>query len=355
MPRPPGQPIFTKKKILGATPVTGNWGLPEGTPPPPPAGGVTVDGLLVPDEGCWWGASTPAAAGQGTSQAGLDIWTSVTLRRPQLLRFYKNNAWSGVPTTAEVNLLEAPGEDRIIGVYSWKISNGEADEKTWAQIAAGALDARIATAANGIKTYPYAIFFSVYHEPEDNVNLTGGSGMTPTDYVAMWAHVRSIFDAQGVDNVVWFINYQGYFGWYDLVDDLYPGDSYIDWIFYDPYSRNPDDTTFEVVANRPHPSGGTGWTGFYDWAQSAHPTKPVGIAEWGIDFNEHTTTTAAALLNSVASVCETEFPALKAIMYWNQINVDDHRLQGRPTAVTNAARAYAAATYFNLASTADVP
>ena len=94
---------------------------------------------------------------------------------------------------------------------------------------------------------------TIYHEPEGNISA-GGSPSCPTqsfkgssgstaDYVNMWHHIRDRFDALGVDNVVWVMNYMGYVTWHCVTKDMWPGNDYVDWVMWDPYVDNASWTT----------------------------------------------------------------------------------------------------------------
>ncbi len=127
------------------------------------------------------------------------------------------------------------------------------------------------------------MMLTIYHEPEGNVlsggsprcatqTLNGSSGST-TDYVNMWHNVRERFDALGVDNVVWVMNYTGFVTWHCMTKDLWPGNDYVDWLMWDPYTRN------------------AGWTAtvnsFYNYlsansdAEHDFLSKPWGLGEFG--------------------------------------------------------------------------
>ena len=89
----------------------------------------------------------------------------------------------------------------------------------------------------------------------------------------MWRNVRARFDALGVENVVWVMNYMGYPTWDCVVEDLWPGNDYVDWVMWNPYPRN------------------TSWTlrigHFYDLltaksdAEHDFLSKPWGLGEFG--------------------------------------------------------------------------
>jgi hypothetical protein len=163
--------------------------------------------------------------------------------------------------------------------------------RDWASAAGAdeAVNAQIDEMAASIKTLgDKKIFLTLSHEPEDNTTAAPGctasqvkdtaSSGTSEDYRAMWANVRARFDAAGVANVVWVMNYMGSEGWDCMVDDLYPGDDLVDWIVFNAYQHG--DRTKVDFASRVG--------GFYDLltARSGqrhdYLSKPWGIVEWGI-------------------------------------------------------------------------
>jgi hypothetical protein len=115
----------------------------------------------------------------------------------------------------------------------------------FAAAAAGDYDDVIRAAARNIKAVgPHKVMLALYHEPENDIS--GGTdctglrgdvpGNTPAAYRAMWRHARDVFDMEGVDNVVWVMNYISLPQWDCLVDEVWPGDDLVDWVAYDPYS-----------------------------------------------------------------------------------------------------------------------
>jgi beta-mannanase len=61
-------------------------------------------------------------------------------------------------------------------------------------------------------------------------------GNTAADYGAAWRHVHAIFAARGATNVrwVWCPNSEGANN--HLLTELYPGDTYVDWVGLDGYN-----------------------------------------------------------------------------------------------------------------------
>ena len=275
--------------------------------------------ILVPDTGAWFGCTTAAVATDGgsTSTVGLAEWIAA-VSRPHIISIYKTNAWNGVFTSAENNWFDPAGDKHAIPLLHWKINSGGA---TWADVAAGLRDSDIINFANGIKQYPRKCFMSFFHEPEDNV---GSNGMTKADYIGMWRRARDICDAQGVTNLVYVIQYIGYSGDAENAngkgfEDMYPGDDYVDWIGWDPYNKaNPSRTSWAQIVNETI-QGPSGYSGFYNWAQANHPSKPLMVAETGagIEFNNSMTVQEAANCYTGWAVDTPDFPAIKAVVFWN--------------------------------------
>ena len=299
-----------------------------------------MSSLLVPDEGAWIGATTPVTNGSGTTAAGLQQWEDVTSFRPQVLPWYKKGAWSGAPTSAEIALLDPPGQKHAIPKYAWKIGAGSAGIGTWTDVANGVYDTEIAAAAAGIKTYPHKVMLCIYHEPEDNVN---GSGNTRAAYRAMWQHVVEEFAAADVDNVVWFLQYGGAAN--HAVDaagsgftDLYPGNDYVDWIGFDPYTHSPSRNTLDELVNWTSGGPGGGYPGFYTIMNSAYPTKPMLLGEFGagnVGCQGNAATAGAQFTDSEGAAVAAQWQAdlgvtntaLKMFIYWNGRASYDYQIQ----------------------------
>ena len=297
-----------------------------------------VDAKLVPACGAWLGAATPSLDGTYSYTRGLVEYEAVARRAPQILHYYKRGA-STFPKVDEIASAERPGQPRANLFYNWKPSL----TLTWAQVAAGSADAAIDQVAAGLVAYPYPVFLTIFHEPE-NDELGPGSGMTATDYVAMFRHVVQRLRDQGATSTVIVMNYMGFSRWANRVEAFYPGDDVVDWIAYDPYGFAAE-TTFSKLLNSP--SGQ--WPGFYSWATTTKPSKPLMLAEWGIDLVSQPN--AAAILDAAVPILQTEFPRIKALVYWHDYVPGFHvRLDQQSPFGVAFAQAYArfaANTYFN--------
>lgn len=185
------------------------------------------------------------------------------------------------------------------------------------------VNARIDSMANSLKSVaPHKVMFTVYHEPENdvsggasgcNVKYVGSAG-TPAEYRAMWANVRKRFDAKGVNNVVWVMNYMGFSNWDCLVPQLWPGNSRVDWVMWDPYSVKE---SFNSTVGR-----------FYNYLKSNsnsshnYASKPWGLAEWQTWQNTTQPFTYSYYDQAKAAVEKKTFPNLKAYVVFDYADVE---------------------------------
>jgi hypothetical protein len=309
----------------------------------------TVSDILVPSEGAWVGG-TYNDANSTTTQATTTAFESISGNDTDIFHFYKKDAsFTGVSTT-ERNLAIRSGKDRAMLYYTWKISTAAG---AWASVASGTWDSRIDTMCAGMKQWPYKFFLCFYHEPEDDVTGNGGSNFgTTTDFKNMWQHVVTRCRAQGLDNAVFLLNYMGYLNWKIEIPAMYPGDSYVDWIAWDPYPGGGFNTLDDMLNDTT-----SGWAGFYNWATTARSgfngLKPLMLGEWGLDATTASDSHWASFLNSIAASAEADFPQVKAWLYWNDW---DYRLETASRTATRAAYSnFVNAPYFNQVSPNDAP
>jgi len=263
---------------------------------------------------------------------------------PDILHFYKSGA-QVFPNAQEVAMSQRPGKQRSLLFYNWKPNAG----MSWSQIANGGADDEIATVANGLKKYNHKLFLTIWHEPENDV---GGAGRTPADYVAMFRYTVTKLRSLGVTNVVFVVNYMGFFGWADMFDELYPGDDVVDWIAYDPYGFAGQADFGQLLDTKKQ-----GFEGFYTWATNKAPGKPIMLAEWGYDLPN--APNAPAILDGAMPIIQSRFPMLKALVYWHddlgnfKVRLDQSTAIGQAFAASYTR--FANNAYFNATPTASAP
>lgn len=235
-------------------------------------------------------------------------------------------------------------------LLNWKVAYGT----TWAAVAAGKQDARIDRWSAYVKAnFNDQFFLALHHEPENDVNEKAGSGMTAKDYAAMYRHVIKRLRANGVTNAVNVLAYMGNetFLAKSWFPDLYPGDDVIDWIGLDSYlnaEKGYHHGDFDDLLDR-GPVRGTN-LGFYDWATTKHPGKPVMVAEWGVYQSLKRTADKGAVFDTVLAQLKAR-PAVKALVYFDTPADDagDRNISiSSSTSALAAFKKIAADPYFNV-------
>jgi hypothetical protein len=201
--------------------------------------------------------------------------TSVTITKSHDFYHTYHPVGNNTLSSIEKTFINTPG---IYLHTNWKPS------ATWGPAGGGdsSVNNAIDTFANSVKSVaPKKIFLALYHEPENDVssgnctsNASGASAGSPAQYKAMWTNVRNRFNNLGVTNVVWTINYMGFSKWNCLVPLLYPGDSLVDWITWDPYAAGTETFASSVSNMYNYLTNNSNSTNNY-------LSKPWGLAEFG--------------------------------------------------------------------------
>ncbi|MFC5007744.1 glycoside hydrolase family 26 protein [Dactylosporangium cerinum] len=305
-----------------------------------PAAGsqCTVNAKLVPTCGVLWGAAAGGFSDVPRDEA-LKTFERKTGRTAAIYHTYhKGNEL--FPTKDEVAMTADPARPRTL-MLNWKVSYGT----TWAKVAAGAQDARIDREAAYLKAnFTKPFFLVLHHEPENDVNPKAGSGMTAKDFAAMYRHTILRLRAAGVTNAVSTIAYMNYEKWNNSPwwADLYPGDDVIDWIGVDSYlNAQPGgfhSGDFTSLMNRTTGNQTSKYPGFYTWATTKHPGKPVMVAEWGV-YDSSAKVAGVNKANTFDTVLKNlaAMPAIKGLVYFETARDQsghDIRVDDTPQALT---------------------
>jgi hypothetical protein len=301
----------------------GNWPAPwRGQPPTPGAPvagageGCSVSDLLVPSCGAWTGVA-PGAFTEQPKREALADFERRTGEPVDIVHVY-HRAGTLFPTARDLGLARQGGTRRLL-LVNYKPEGGH----TWAEVADGAMDEELDRQAAYLRAhYTDPFFLAVHHEPENEVVPDAGSGFTARDYARMYRHVIQRLRGQGVDNIVSVFNLMGTTHWATRpwFEQLYPGDSVVDWIAWDPYACGDPDLPcgdFAGFVNRTADE----WPGFYAWATATHPDKPLMIAEWGVA--EHGDPDRKADFFATVAEQLPEFPAIKALVYFDSPRAHD--------------------------------
>ncbi len=292
---------------------------PAPTPPAAAAEPVcTISAKLVNSCRPWLGAESGGYGVTGFRNRMLEHEARIG-RQVDIVHAYLGSG----PITIGPDIRSLATRPNTIALVNWRVSY------QWG-VAGGSnatVNGYIDGMANSIKSLGSTkIMLTVHHEPENDISAGGdpncpnlnfnGSGGSVTEYVNMWRNVRERFDALGVDNVVWVMNYMGWSGWNCVVKALWPGNYYVDWVMWDPYPRNATWTNF--VNNN-----------FYNFlvanndAEHDFLSKPWGLAEYGYVGSSQTAAYAMydELLNNIRTGVH---PRLKAYVVWDNWTSNSH-------------------------------
>ena len=331
------RPTLTVTAAATTTPTT--------TAPAAPV--CTVNTKLVPSCNILWGAAAGGFTSAPRDQA-LKDWEAKSGRTASIYHTYHVGD-ELFPTTSEIAMASDATKPRLL-LTNWKVAAGT----TWAAVATGKQDARIDRLAAYLKAnYTGKFFMAIHHEPENDVNPTTGSGMTAKDYANMFRHTVQRLRADGATNVVFVLAYMSYEKWFNASwwGDLYPGDDVVDWIGVDAYlTSGPTafhNAGFSDLMDR---TTSTSFPGFYAWATTKHPAKPVMLAEWGVYENTAGDLTVKPAHFTTVLPDLTRYPALKAMVYFDAPTVQsglDSRIDSSPAALA-AFKKIAADPRFNV-------
>ncbi|GLZ80954.1 hypothetical protein Afil01_57610 [Actinorhabdospora filicis] len=278
--------------------------------------GCVIGVKLVPTCGALWGVA-PGARSDVPRVTALNRFEDRTGRRQDIYHAY-HRGFELFPTEDELKIANDPEKPRIL-FLNWKPRGA-----TWAQIAAGNkdMDDYLDRLAEHIKkTYTEPFFFTVHHEPENDVDPRAGSGRTASDYAAMYRYVIQRLRADGVTNMVTVMVYMAYLDWavQPWHKNLYPGDDVVDWVAWDAYAYSDPGYGYGDFAEMVDRTDGRDWPGYYRWATETFPGKPLMLAEWGVWQSDKNPGHPAEVI-SQAEAQISLFPRLKALVYFETAN-----------------------------------
>ncbi|WP_051704224.1 glycosyl hydrolase [Glycomyces sp. NRRL B-16210] len=274
---------------------------------------VTED-KLVPTCGALVGVAPAGHTSRPKEQALLEFEERVE-HTQQIYHAYERADRRLFPTEEQIALTEDPERPRTLFI-NWKPQMA-----TWGEIAAGDPEIDVfldRLAEHMVANFDKPFFFTVHHEPENDVIQEEGSGMEAADYAAMFRYVVERLRDAGVDNLVTVMNYMGYLKWVQMPwhDQLYPGADVVDWIGLSGYGQSLHDdghSDFGEIVDQT--KGEIAWPGFYHWIATEHPDKPMMLAEWGVFYEAQYPGHQAAVFQA-ARYQMAHYPRLKAIVYF---------------------------------------
>jgi mannan endo-1,4-beta-mannosidase len=104
-------------------------------------------------------------------------------------------------------------------------------------IATGQYDSYLTTYAEAVRAYHHPVILSFGHEMNGYWYSWGYKQSSPSDFVAAWRHMVTLFRALGVKNVTWLwtVNTVHPRGGVPSPGPWWPGNSYVNWVGIDGY------------------------------------------------------------------------------------------------------------------------
>jgi Glycosyl hydrolase family 26 len=184
----------------------------------------------------------------------------------------------------------------------------------------GKFDAYIVKWAQASKAWghPYFLRFAPEMNGDWNPWSEEVNGNKPGQFVLAWRHVHDIFVAQGVTNVTWVWSPNIDYSTSMPLRELYPGDSYVDWVAMDGYNWG-NIGAWHV------------WESFSALFQQTYndilsiTSKPLMIGEMA--STEQAGNKAAWITDAYTIQIPHYFPRIKAVIWFNQEKETDWRIE----------------------------
>ncbi|WP_437961925.1 glycosyl hydrolase [Sorangium sp. So ce119] len=288
----------------GGTPTADGGSSTDGEP--------VVSDKLVPRDGAWWGAYNSAKNYGWDWGAAIKDFEGKAGRKLDIV--YRYHDWGTADNGVFPDRYEtAQMREGYILHLSWesrRYSGGT--NVTWTEIANGSQDAVIRAAAERARNAPGKLMISFDHEM-DNVDVHAADG-PDADYVRAYRRIVDMFREAGATNVVWVWTPMGWSGTRARLPALYPGDSYIDWLGYDPYN-------FYVCNGGGWKDPATTFGSHYAWmhepAQRAwHGEKPYILSEFSSHEDPADPDRKGAWMRGVVDALK-QYPDIKAVQFYN--------------------------------------
>lgn len=240
---------------------------------------------------------------------------------------------------AWMNAVRAHGSIPLVTWDPWDPTLG-ANQPTYAlqNIINGNFDTYIVKWAQASKAWGHPYFLRFAHEMNGNWNPWSEqvNGNKSGQFVLAWRHVHDIFTAQGVTNVTWVWSPNIDFSNSVPLRELYPGDSYVDWIAMDGYNWG------NIGAWHTWDSFSTLFQQTYN-EMLAITSKPMMIGEMA--STEQDGNKAAWITDAYTSQIPHNFSRIRAVIWFDQDKETDWRIESSFTAQNAFATAIQSGMY----------
>jgi len=242
--------------------------------------------------------------------------------------------------------MEAVREHGSVPMLAWQPDAypgpGNQPAFSLAKIANGAWDSYLRQYASEVKAWGHPFFLRFAAEMNGSWTpwFEGNSGNSAGQFVLAWRHVHNIFTSVGATNATWVWCPNTENAYTTPLEDLYPGNAYVDWAGLDGYNFSVD-----LPSGVPWESFSTIFSQTYQHIlRLIPPTMPMMIGETGTV--EDGGSKAAWITDALSTQLPKNYPRINALVWFEDndgtINL---RFDTSPSALAAFQKAIAASTY----------
>jgi hypothetical protein len=163
-------------------------------------------------------------------------FTGVVGRQPNLVGYY--SGWGEPFKTPFAETVHQHGAVTILQM-----------DPSWASvssIAAGKYDPYLRSFAGSVRAFGQPVVIGFGHEMNGYWYPWAYGHAAPSEFVAAWRHIVTLFQRQGVTNVTWLWTLQADEPRTGPIASWWPGAQYVTWVGIDGYFYRPSDTFFSI-------------------------------------------------------------------------------------------------------------
>jgi hypothetical protein len=185
-------------------------------------------GNLAADTGSFIGLYTHNSP---TSYAGVNAFTSATGVKPNLVVYY-----SGWMEPFQADFARTAVREGAVPLIQMNPTDASV-----AAIVSGQYDTYLETYADAVRAYKHPVILSFGHEMNGDWYTWGYKHTSPTNFVAAWRHIVTLFRMQKAANVTWLWTINAIHAETGVPSPgpWWPGKSYVNWVGIDGYYTTP--------------------------------------------------------------------------------------------------------------------
>ena len=225
----------------------------------------------------------------------------------------ENHQMQAFPTAQ----MEAVREHGSIPMLAWEpdANPGPLNQPAFslAKIADGTYDSYLRQYASQVKAWGHPFFLRFASEMNGGWTswFEGNSGNSAGQFVRAWRHVHDIFASVGATNATWVWCPNDEDAYTTPLEDLYPGNAYVDWAGIDGYNFSTD------LDGAPWRSFSTIFSETYRHIlRLIPPTMPMMIGETG--SVEDGGSKASWITDALSTQLPRNYPRIKALLWFEE-------------------------------------